>query len=80
MSELQRRLGMDDARPRPQVRALEQRRLAPESDIDYFTRRAREELEFANGLADELARDLHRDLSNRYAQLAAAKRAVDEQI
>lgn len=51
-----------------------------ESDASYFRRRADEEFSAAGKAACDLSRLAHFQLGERYAQLAAAIDAVNEQI
>lgn len=51
-----------------------------ESDVCYFRRRADEEFVAAGRAACDNSRDAHFQMGERYAQLAAAIEAVDEQI
>lgn len=51
-----------------------------ESDGCYFRRRAEEELAAAKAASGDLARTAHMEMSERYAQLAAAIEAVNKQI
>lgn len=52
----------------------------PESDRDYFARRAREERAAATRAASEDARASHADLAEPYAELASALEAAGEDI
>lgn len=51
-----------------------------ESDGCYFRRRAEEEFAAAKAASGDLARAAHFEMGQRYAQLAAAIDAVNDQI
>lgn len=60
-------------RPTTQARAA-----VFETDHEYFHRRGEEERLRAKSIEDPLARSLHLDLANRYANLSAAIREAAE--
>jgi hypothetical protein len=52
----------------------------PESDASYFCRRSAEERASAAEAGNDLTRALHVELAERYANLSAAIREVEERI
>lgn len=72
--------GQDAPAPKHGRPRVERELAFAESDSTYFSRRAREERASAEVAVNDMTRALHLELADRYANVSAAIREVEERI